>query len=86
MRSSKKVRSTSQIKSAGSCEYNVNIRNCFRHGGFIRTKLVDNPGVIEKKADLSGEAYESWINDDANLETAKKNSRNNLSSTDKSKR
>ncbi|GBM61946.1 hypothetical protein AVEN_258487-1 [Araneus ventricosus] len=50
----------------------MTIKNCFRHGCFIRTKHEDNPDVIENSADISEEAYEGWINIDANLETAEK--------------
>ncbi|GBM75137.1 hypothetical protein AVEN_233781-1 [Araneus ventricosus] len=50
----------------------VTIRNCFRHGGFIRTKQEDNPDVIEKPTDLSEEDYEALINIDANFETVEK--------------
>ncbi|GBN50628.1 VCP-like ATPase [Araneus ventricosus] len=50
----------------------VTIRNCFRHGGFIRTKQEDNPDIIEKPADLSDEDYEACINVDVNLDTAEK--------------
>ncbi|GBN43108.1 hypothetical protein AVEN_100028-1 [Araneus ventricosus] len=56
MRSSKKVRSTSHIKSARGCGYGVTIRSCIHHGGFIRTKQEDHPDAIEKPVDFSVEA------------------------------
>ncbi|GBM25204.1 hypothetical protein AVEN_184617-1 [Araneus ventricosus] len=42
-------------ESAGGCGYDVTIRNCFRHGGFIRTKRQDNPDVIQKPVNLTVE-------------------------------
>ncbi|GBM46228.1 hypothetical protein AVEN_270230-1 [Araneus ventricosus] len=72
MRFSKKVRSTSQIKSSVGCGYDVTIKNCFHHGCFIRTKQEVNHDVIKKPADLSEEIYEAWIEVDPNLETAER--------------
>ncbi|GBN65189.1 hypothetical protein AVEN_8424-1 [Araneus ventricosus] len=75
------------VKEAWDEVSDVTIRNCFRHGGFIRTKQEDNPDVTEKPDDLSDNDYEVWINVDANFETAEKNYRRiNLSSRDESKR
>ncbi|GBM27231.1 hypothetical protein AVEN_255095-1 [Araneus ventricosus] len=64
------------VKKAWDEVSDVTIRNCFRHGGFIRTKQEDNPDVTEKPADLSDDDYEAWINFDVNLETAEKLQKN----------
>ncbi|GBN78759.1 hypothetical protein AVEN_248409-1, partial [Araneus ventricosus] len=64
--------------SPGGCGYDATIRNCFRQGSFIRTKQEDIPDVIEKQADPSEEAYEAWINVDANLETVEKTTKETI--------
>ncbi|GBN10936.1 hypothetical protein AVEN_147272-1 [Araneus ventricosus] len=48
----------------------ITIRNCYRFGGFTKTKQEDDPIVIQKPADVFEEDYEFWINVDSNLEKA----------------
>ncbi|GBM69823.1 hypothetical protein AVEN_224744-1 [Araneus ventricosus] len=50
----------------------ITIRNCFRLGGFMRTKQEDDSDFIEYSADHSEEDYEAWINVESNMGKAEK--------------